>query len=184
MILRVPLSVLALSFAASACTTNSTVKQVQAVICSPAAGSTTTTFHFSAADSSPKGVHVAQVYVDGVKHGDYYTADVETNITLPAGTHRLTLQVIDKSGAYAKKTEYVNVQPVVDLAWAASTSTGVYQYNVYRSLVSGTGFVRVGIADTTAYKDDPGVGKFYYVVTAVSPKGESKYSNQIAVTLK
>jgi len=185
MILRIVLSLLALSFAASACSTNSTVTTVQAVICSPAAGATNTTFQFSGADSSAKGVHVAQIYVDGVKHGDYYTADVETSLTLPVGTHRLTLQVIDVTGAYAKKTVYVEVEgTVMDLAWNASSSSGVYQYNIYRSNVSGRSYVRVGSSDTTTYVDKPGAGTYYYVVTAVSAEGESGYSNQISATLK
>jgi len=70
----------------------------------------------------------------------------------------------------------------VFLTWDAVTETATY--NLYRSLVSGGGYVPVA-ADlaTTAYTDTTVVNGtwYYYVVTAEDPNGnESAYSNEAA----
>jgi len=76
----------------------------------------------------------------------------------------------------------------VTLDWAASTTTGVAGYNVYRSTTSGSAFARISSTLLTALKyTDPSVisGKtYYYVVTAVSGTGvESGYSGQVAAAI-
>lgn len=69
-----------------------------------------------------------------------------------------------------------------NLHWTASVSTGVTGYNVYRSVVSGSQFVKIGSvsASTTSYVDGglPAGNTYFYVVTAVAGTGESGFSNQ------
>ena len=78
------------------------------------------------------------------------------------------------------------------LAWVASTSAGVDGYNIYRSLVSGGSYSKVGATTGAVTFVDSTVASgqtYYYVVTAVAPAcppsgtstaacGESAYSNQ------
>src|ERR1700680_1988922 len=67
----------------------------------------------------------------------------------------------------------------VTLNW--QPTAGAKYYCVYRSTISKTGYQKIGISPTPNYKDAPVPGKttFYYVVTAVDNKGESKFSNEI-----
>jgi fibronectin type 3 domain-containing protein len=67
----------------------------------------------------------------------------------------------------------------VALTWQASP--GAKYYYVYRSTVSKSGYQKIGTSPTPNYKDAPVPSRatFYYVVTAVDDKGESKYSSEI-----
>jgi fibronectin type 3 domain-containing protein len=67
----------------------------------------------------------------------------------------------------------------VTLNW--QPTAGAKYYCVYRSTISKTGYQKIGTSPTPNYKDAPVPGKttFYYVVTAVGNKGESKFSNEI-----
>jgi len=74
------------------------------------------------------------------------------------------------------------VQHSVALSWAASTSTGIVGYNVYRSGVSGGPYAQVTSMDADLAYTDAAVSAgqtYYYVVSAVDSTGaESAYSNQ------
>jgi hypothetical protein len=77
----------------------------------------------------------------------------------------------------------VAAQHSVTLSWAASSSTGVVGYNVYRSSVSGGPYARITAGpDGSVTYTDTGVSagnSYFYVVTAVQGNGtESTYSNQ------
>jgi hypothetical protein len=76
---------------------------------------------------------------------------------------------------------------VVTLQWAASTSTGVTGYNVYRSTVSGGPYTKLTASPdgVTSYSDSSVAAgtEYYYVVTALSSGSESAYSNQVTVTI-
>ncbi len=67
----------------------------------------------------------------------------------------------------------------VTLNW--QPTAGTKYYCIYRSTISKTGYQKIGTSPTPNYKDAPVPGKttFYYVVTAVGNKGESKFSNEI-----
>ncbi len=72
----------------------------------------------------------------------------------------------------------------VALNWAASSSSGVVGYYVYRSTVSGSSYTRITSSALSALKYADGTvssGKtYYYVVTAVSTSGaESAHSAQV-----
>jgi fibronectin type 3 domain-containing protein len=70
----------------------------------------------------------------------------------------------------------------VTLTWKAVP--GAKSYNIYRA-EDGAQYHRIGSSSTTTYKDAPVPDNkvFYYVVTTVSDKGESKYSNEIKVVV-
>jgi fibronectin type 3 domain-containing protein len=73
---------------------------------------------------------------------------------------------------------------VVTLSWKANETTVVVGYNIYRSEVEGTGYVKLNAAPlaTPSFVDAtllPGK-TYYYVSTAVNSKGmESPRSNEI-----
>jgi hypothetical protein len=71
----------------------------------------------------------------------------------------------------------------VQLNWAASSSSSVVGYNVYRSTVSGGSFAKIVTSQVsgTSYTDKSvqASTEYYYVVTAVAADGtESSHSNQ------
>jgi len=77
----------------------------------------------------------------------------------------------------------------VDVTWAASTSTPLQGYNVYRSTVSGGPYTKLSptLSPTTLLFTDttPLSGKqYFYVVTALNTSGaESSASSEVAVTI-
>jgi fibronectin type 3 domain-containing protein len=77
----------------------------------------------------------------------------------------------------------------VDITWAASTSTPLQGYNVYRSTVSGGPYTKLSstLSPTTLLFTDttPLSGKqYFYVVTALNTSGaESAASPEVAVTI-
>lgn len=76
----------------------------------------------------------------------------------------------------------------VALDWAASTSSGVVGYYVYRSTVSGSSYSRINSSPTAATQYTDGTvssGKtYYYVVTAVTSNGtESARSSQTTAVI-
>jgi parallel beta-helix repeat protein len=94
------------SASSSSCTTNTS--SLAATICAPLANaSVSSTFHFSGATS---GVTSSKLYVDGKSNSAFSVSDVEVDLTLSAGTHRLALQAINSAGTIAKAVVYVSVQ--------------------------------------------------------------------------
>jgi hypothetical protein len=76
----------------------------------------------------------------------------------------------------------------VALNWAASSSSGVVGYYVYRSSVSGSSYTRITSEALNALKYADGTvsaGKtYYYVVTAVNSSGEeSAHSGQVTAVI-
>lgn len=77
----------------------------------------------------------------------------------------------------------------VDVTWAASTSTPLQGYNVYRSTVSGGPYTKLSptLSPTTLLFTDttPLSGKqYFYVVTALNTSGaESSASSEVAVAI-
>jgi hypothetical protein len=76
----------------------------------------------------------------------------------------------------------------VAIAWAASSSSGVMGYNVYRSTISGSSYALLNSSPLggTSYTDSTVTAgnTYYYVTTAVSSSGEqSGYSNQATAVI-
>jgi fibronectin type 3 domain-containing protein len=70
----------------------------------------------------------------------------------------------------------------VTLTW--KPVPGAKTYNVYRA-EDGAQYRYIGSSSTPSYQDADvaSKAKFYYAVTAVNDKGESKYSNEIKVAV-
>jgi fibronectin type 3 domain-containing protein len=70
-----------------------------------------------------------------------------------------------------------------ELHWPASISAGVTGYNIYRSNVSGSGYVKIGSVggSVLTYTDGglPAGNTYFYVVTTVGTGGESAFSSQV-----
>ncbi|SFV01669.1 LamG-like jellyroll fold domain-containing protein [Pseudoduganella namucuonensis] len=78
-------------------------------------------------------------------------------------------------------TGYVSGGPVVLSWWGSAYATS---YNVKRATVSGGPYttIQTGITDLLTYTDTTApTGTCYYVVTAITPSGETAPSNQAAV---
>lgn len=76
----------------------------------------------------------------------------------------------------------------VSLSWAASSSTGIAGYNVYRSSTSGGPYTQLNssLVATTSFTDTSVAagGTYYYVTTAVNTSNDqSAYSNQAQATV-
>jgi ASPM-SPD-2-Hydin domain-containing protein/centrosomal CEP192-like protein/HYDIN/CFA65/VesB family protein len=76
----------------------------------------------------------------------------------------------------------------VALSWAASSSSGIAGYYVYRSTVSGSSYTRItsAVLNTLNFTDGAvsAGNTYYYVVTAVNPDGtESAYSGQVTAVI-
>jgi hypothetical protein len=76
----------------------------------------------------------------------------------------------------------------VDLAWTASTSSGVTGYDIYRGTASGGPYTQINsssVAGTTYTDSTVAAGQtYYYVATAVNSSGvQSGYSNQASATV-
>lgn len=80
-------------------------------ICTPTANSTvagpTVNVIATATDSMP--VKYSQIYLDGVKVYEVMSANLNTNLTIGTGTHRLTVQASDGTNLF-KQTIYFTVQ--------------------------------------------------------------------------
>ncbi len=76
---------------------------------------------------------------------------------------------------------------VVFLHWQKNREPDLAGYNVYRSVVTGSGYQKISYSLIEEYRDRDGqVAEgltYYYVVTAVNTSGgESGYSNEVKVT--
>ena len=73
------------------------------------------------------------------------------------------------------------------LTWTAPDSGTPTGYNVYRSNVSGSGYVKIGTtgASTLTYTDGglPAGKTFFYVVSAVSGAQEGPVSNEVTAAV-
>lgn len=71
----------------------------------------------------------------------------------------------------------------ITLLWEFDSNESV-SFNVYRTRVQGTPYVKIGSTNSTSYVDSSiELGShYYYVVTAVNARGESDYSDQAIVS--
>jgi hypothetical protein len=112
-----------------------------------------------------------------------------------AGTSSFTVKVID-SGSPATSASAnlsITVAPAASshsvlLNWTPSPSPGVTGYNVYRSLTSGTGYVKINSSAVggLSYTDSTVSNSttYYYVTTSVDNSGdESPYSMEVQMVI-
>lgn len=79
-------------------------------ICTPAANAgVRATFTVSAAGNSPAGVKRMELWVDGVKRTQNFSDQLRAPVTLPLGTHRMTVVGVDLFDNLVKSTTFVHV---------------------------------------------------------------------------
>ena len=66
-----------------------------------------------ATTQDPNPIYDMQVYVDGVLHYEFSGTGLELPLGIAAGTHSLTVQSWDVAGGTYKKSETVNIKPVL-----------------------------------------------------------------------
>lgn len=90
------------------CTLNSQNQTV--TICTPASGaSVTSPVNVVAGTTDSNKITIMQIYLDGVDVYHVVANQLNTNVTMSAGTHRLTVQAQDSTKAVFKTTENITV---------------------------------------------------------------------------
>jgi hypothetical protein len=121
----------------------------------------------------------------GLASGSYTVTPANTGYTFSPANQSVTISTTNVSGINFAATPQVT--HTVALTWNASTST-VSGYNVYRSTVSGSSYVRINSSlDAALSFTDATVQNgitYYYVTTAVDASGsESAFSNEVPAVI-
>jgi len=83
---------------------------LQAKLCTPGTTTSSTTFTVRASGNSPLGIKRLELWVDGTKRAQVADDQLLRNITLTAGSHRITIVAVDKYIGIAKTTRLVSVK--------------------------------------------------------------------------
>lgn len=153
---------------------------------SPAAGGSGTTVTLSGATAATTTADSSGNYTfSGLANGTYAVTPSHAGYTFNPTTQSAPVNGANVTGLNFTAT----VQSVhsVALTWNASTSP-VSTYNVYRSTVNGTGYIKISSTPGTVFSyTDTTVANgttYYYVTTAVDASGtESVYSNQASAAI-
>ena len=121
----------------------------------------------------------------GLSNGAYAVTPSQTGYAFTPVTQSVTV-----SGASVSSVNFTATAQQahsVALSWGASTSA-VSGYNVYRSTVSGGGYMRLNslLVSVLTYTDSTvqSGGTYYYVTTAVDANGgESTFSNEVSAAV-
>ena len=90
----------------SACTASTT----GVTVCSPTTGSTNASpVHFTAAAKSSNPITAMRIYVDSVSAYLVNAASLNTNLSMSAGTHSVTVQAWDSNGAVFMQSDTITV---------------------------------------------------------------------------
>jgi hypothetical protein len=143
------------------------------VLLSGAAGATTTTDN------------AGNYTFTGLTNGSYTVTPSNTGFTFTPPSQNVTVSSANVGGINFTAT--AQVVHTVALTWNASTST-VSGYNVYRSTVSGSSYVKINSSLNAALSyTDAAVQNgttYYYVTTAVDASGnESVFSNEVTAVI-
>jgi hypothetical protein len=120
----------------------------------------------------------------GLANGTYLVAPSQSGYTFSPSTASKTISGANVTGVnFTASSIPPHVQHSVSLSWAASTSSNISGYNVYRGTTSGGPYTRInGSLDAgTSYVDNTVSSgmTYFYVTTAVETNGvESGYSNE------
>ena len=123
----------------------------------------------------------------GLANGTYSVTPTKSGFAFTPAAQTATINSANLTGVNFTGTQGSQQVHSVALAWTASTST-VAGYNVYRSTVSGSGYVKLNTALISAltYSDDAVSSgtTYFYVATAVDSGGdESSNSNQATAVI-
>ena len=129
-----------------------------------------------------QGVKYTQLYVDGVKQSQTSLPYIDTNVTLTAGTHRVTVQYLRADGVIVKKTVSVNATPIITITapalspfqigahysgqFKASGGTGTYTWSA-TGLPPGLTLSSTGLLSGTP----TAIGTFNCSITAIDANG-------------
>ena len=121
----------------------------------------------------------------GLSNGAYAVTPSQTGYAFTPTTQSVTVN--GASVGSVNFTATAQQAHSVALSWNASASA-VFGYNVYRSSVSGGGYVKLNssLVSVLAYTDSTvqSGGTYYYVTTAVDANGvESTFSNEVAAAI-
>lgn len=101
-------------------------------------------------------------------------------------TQTITITATSAADVTKMASVTITLAPEIGLNWAASLSSGIAGYNVYRSTTTGGPYARINPALVAVTNfNDPAVQKgtyYYYVATSVTASGqESPYSTEVQV---
>lgn len=151
---------------------------------SPSASGAGAKVTLSGATSSSTVANSSGVYTfTGLPNGTYTITPTVSGTTFTPTSKTMTINGANITGASFTANLTTTSSHSVDLSWAASTSSTVSGYKVYRSTKSGGPYALLNSAPVTStVYTDLAVASgttYYYVVTAVESSGtESSYSNQ------
>src|SRR3954453_6263459 len=101
-------SILCSFYALGQCSLNPASPSV--TICSPASGATVASpVRVVAGTTDSHPVTLLQIYVDGAKAYQVAESSLDTSLSLNSGSHRLTVQAKDSTGAVFKSTIFITV---------------------------------------------------------------------------
>jgi SdrD B-like domain len=153
---------------------------------SPVTGGSGSTVTLSGAAAATTVTDASGNYIfSGLANGTYTVTPTNTGYTFSPVNQNVTVNGANQTGVNFTAT--AQVPHTVALSWTASTST-VASYNLYRSTVNGTGYVKIGSTLSTilSYTDTTVQNgtTYYYVATAVDGSGnESAFSNPPATAV-
>jgi phosphatidylinositol-3-phosphatase len=91
-------------------TTSCAAANTGVTVCSPAAGSTDNSpVHFVAAAKSTHPITAMRIYIDGVSKFSVNASSLNASLTVASGTHSVTVQAWDSSGAIFKSPLTIHV---------------------------------------------------------------------------
>lgn len=121
----------------------------------------------------------------GLVNGTYTVTPSNIGYTFTPANQSVTINGSNQTGVNFTATPQQT--HTVALTWVPSTTTTVTGYNVYRSTVNGSGYVRIAsLGLVLAYTDGNVLNAttYYYVTTAVDSTGsESAFSNQATAAI-
>jgi hypothetical protein len=122
----------------------------------------------------------------GLTDGTYSVTPTKSGFAFTPATQTATISDANKTGVNFTGVASSGQAHLVSLQWNASTST-VTGYNVYRSTVSGSGFVKLNAALLTSLSySDSSVSSgntYFYVATAVDSAGDESVDSNQAVAV-
>jgi hypothetical protein len=153
---------------------------------SPTAGGSGATVILSGAAAANTTTNSAGNYTfSGLTNGAYNVTPNNNGYTFSPVSQSVTVNAVNLTGVNFTAT--VQQAHSVALTWNASTST-VSGYNVYRSTMSGTGYMMINssLVSALAYTDTTVVNgtTYYYVTAALDSSGnQSTYSNEVTAVI-
>lgn len=152
----------------------------------PAAGGNGATLALSGPASAGTTANSSGNYTfAGLANGTYAITPSHTGYTFSPDAQSVTV-----NGANITNVNFTTAKQAhsVALSWNASSTSTVIGYNVYRSTVSGTGYIKIGSTPGTvfSYMDTTVQNSttYYYVTRAVDGSGTlSAYSNQASASI-